>query len=267
MKRVCISIGKPGEGCVNEDAVRAEECLIAVSDGAGGGGLFADRWSRYLLDKLPKSPLCSADEADAWLENIWEAFYNEYEQVAVKAGGLLLDKFYDEGSFATLVAVWKTTACECRWITYGDSMAFHYNRKTKRLEHSFGRLADFDNPPYLINCKEELNKEGFYTGQFAIDEHSVMFVASDALSHYILMMYEVMNHTDFEEELLEALNKRSKNENYIRTAMSSMPFDFEKDVLDELLNSMNEEEVFTSLMKRLVDSGLAALDDYSLAVM
>mgnify|MGYP002673075632 FL=1 len=248
MKKACISIGKPGEGCVNEDAVRSEECLIAVSDGAGGGGLFADRWSRYLLDKLPTSPLCSADEADAWLENIWEAFY-------------------DEGSFATLVAVWKTTACECRWITYGDSMAFHYNRKTKRLEHSFGRLADFDNPPYLINCKEELNKEGFHTGQFAIDEHSVIFVASDALSHYILMMYEVMNHTDFEEEILEALNKRSKNENYIRTAMSSMPFDFEKDVLDELLNSMNEEEIFTSLMKRLVDSGLAALDDYSLAVM
>lgn len=75
------------------------------------------------------------------------------------------------------------------------------------------------------------------------------------------------DHTDYEEEILEALSKRSKNENYIRTAMSSKPFDFEKDVLDELLNSMNEEEMFTSLTKRLVDSGLAALDDYSLVVM
>ena len=28
----------------NEDAVIAKDSLIAVSDGAGGGGVFADRW-------------------------------------------------------------------------------------------------------------------------------------------------------------------------------------------------------------------------------
>ena len=36
-----LSIAKLGENLVNEDAAIAKNCLIAVSDGAGGGGVFA----------------------------------------------------------------------------------------------------------------------------------------------------------------------------------------------------------------------------------
>ena len=35
---------------------------------AGGGGLFAERWSRYLIDNLPESPIMSANQLDSWLE-------------------------------------------------------------------------------------------------------------------------------------------------------------------------------------------------------
>ena len=50
-----MSIGKIGENLVNEDAAVAKERLIAVSDGAGGGGVFADCWSQYLVNNLPES--------------------------------------------------------------------------------------------------------------------------------------------------------------------------------------------------------------------
>ena len=60
MKPKILSIGKLEEGCINEDAAIARDNMIAVSDGAGGGGLFAERWSRYLLDNLPESPILSA---------------------------------------------------------------------------------------------------------------------------------------------------------------------------------------------------------------
>lgn len=44
MKRMsCISIGKFEENTINEDAAIAADCVIAVSDGAGGGGLFAEK--------------------------------------------------------------------------------------------------------------------------------------------------------------------------------------------------------------------------------
>ena len=52
-----LSISKFKENTINEDAVKATEKWIAVSDGAGGGGVFADRWSEYLVEHLPGKPI------------------------------------------------------------------------------------------------------------------------------------------------------------------------------------------------------------------
>ena len=71
----------------------------------------------------------------------------------------LLNKFYIEGSCATVAAAWQTNDDECRWIAYGDSVVSHYNRHTGLLQHSFTRLADFSNPPRLVSCKDPLEEE------------------------------------------------------------------------------------------------------------
>ena len=126
---------------------------------------------------------------------------------------MFLNKFYDEGSFATLVAVWK----DGQWISYGDSVSFCYNRKTKELYHSFSRLADFNNLPYLINCKDPLDENGFRCGKFDVDDDCVVFAASDTLAHYILMIYEVANKDRFSEELQEAIDAQTKNSNFIKS--------------------------------------------------
>ena len=183
-----LSTSKFEEGIINEDAARATPEWIAVSDGAGGGGVFANKWSEYLVEHLTETPISDFAAFDSWIEGIWEPFYNEYEEVAKREGGMLLNKFYDEGSFATLVAVWKNG----QWISYGDSVAFCYNKKSGLLQNTFGKLVDFNNPPYLINCKDSLNEEGFKCGRFNLTDDSIVFAASDALAHYILMMYEVI---------------------------------------------------------------------------
>ena len=237
-----ISIAKFEKGIVNEDAVIAKEDVIAVSDGAGGGGLFAERWSQYLVDHLPDNPIKNYKAFDKWIDTIWEPFYNDCEKEAQKIGGLLLNKFYDEGSFATLVAVWKNGM----WISYGDSVAFCFNRKTKELQHSFTRLADFNNPPYLINCKDPLNEKGFRKG--------------------IIMMYEAAHKEKFAEELQEATNAQTKNSNFIKAAMSLDGIDFEKDVFGKLQNCTTWP-IFQNHIKGLKKKGLIAHDDYSLAIL
>ncbi len=268
MEAKCISIGKIGESnCINEDTALARGYMIAVSDGAGGGGLFADKWSRHLVCHLPDRPITTADALDDWIGRIWESFYNNCESEAKQLGGMLLNKFYDEGSFATLVAVWKTSANTCQWMSFGDSVAFHYNRATKRLEHSFGKLGDFDEPPYLINCKDELKKDGFRTGTFHTDKDSVVFAASDALSHYIMMMYEVSRQKTFAEEIGEAASHHTKNENYIKAALALSKFNFEKDVLNNMLRSLKSREKFTQHLQRIIRSGLLAHDDYTLSIL
>ena len=128
-----LSIAKFEESIVNEDAAIANDNVIAVSDGAGGGGVFAERWSKYLVEHLPNEPIAGYEVFDKWIDGIWEPFYLECETKAKSVGGMFLNKFYDEGSFATLAAVWK----EGSWISYGDSLAFCYNKITGQLQHTF----------------------------------------------------------------------------------------------------------------------------------
>lgn len=257
-----ISLAKFEEGIVNEDATIAKENVIAVSDGAGGGGVFAERWSQYLVGHLPEMPIKNYKEFDKWIDGIWEPFYNDCEEEAKKIGGLFLNKFYDEGSFATLAAIWKNGA----WIVYGDSVAFCYNKKTGELQHSFTRIADFNNPPYLINCKDPLDEKGFRAGQFKIDSDCIVFAASDTLAHYILMMYEVAHKDWFAEELKAAIDAQTKNSNYIKTAMTIEGLDFEKDVIAKLQNCYTWP-ILQSHIKGLKKKGLIGHDDYSLVIM
>ena len=246
----------------NEDAAKATEKWIAVSDGAGGGGVFADLWSKYLVEHLPDKPIKSFSAFDKWIDSIWEPFYNDCEKVAQKEGGMLLNKFYDEGSFATLVAVWKTG----EWISYGDSVAFCYNRKTGILQHSFTRLVDFNNPPYLINCKDPLNRKGFRHGKFEVDSECLVFAASDALAHYILMMYELTHKDQYDEELQETVDAQTKNSNLIKTGMRLRRLDFAKNVIQKLENCKYLQQL-TAHIERLKSMGLLGYDDYSLTIL
>ncbi|MDE5585300.1 MAG: hypothetical protein K2I92_03040, partial [Muribaculaceae bacterium] len=241
--------------------------MIAVSDGAGGGGLFADRWSRYLVSHLPHKPITTAEKLDEWIGSIWEAYYNKAEKSAKKLGGMALDKFYDEGSFATLAAVWKQDDSTCRWLTYGDSVVFHYDYATKKLNHSFTSLADFNNAPYLINCKDELNYDGFRSGTFPLTKNSIVFIASDALSHYIMMMHELSRREEFASEIEKAVSSNSKNSNLIVKAQSLPSIRFKKEVIDKIRKAVYDKSFFRKWTESLYKKGLLAMDDYSLAVI
>ena len=46
-----VSIAKLNENVPNEDSIFFSDNCIAVSDGAGGCGLYADEWSRYLIEQ------------------------------------------------------------------------------------------------------------------------------------------------------------------------------------------------------------------------
>ena len=258
-----ISIAKLNENLLNEDAAIAKSSLIAVSDGAGGGGVFADLWSHYLVENLPDSPIMDFPAFDKWIDRIWEPFYNECEEKAKAEGGMLLNKFYDEGSFATLVAVWKNG----QWISYGDSVAFCYDKKTKKLQHSFGQLSDFNNPPFLVNCKDPTNEAGFNSGLFKMTEDSFIFTASDALSHYIIMMYEVAHQNLFFSEIQRAIDAQTKNSNFVKTAFGLKKIDFDKDVICKLLNSSKNSWNFKRHIESLRKKGLIAHDDYSIVIL
>lgn len=260
MKAHSISIGKPNQGQVNEDAATVRSNLIAVSDGAGGGGIYAERWSKYIVEQLPSTPIHSFEELDAWIDGMWEPFYNECEVLAKQAGGLLLDKFYDEGSFATVAAIW-LDGDKAHWMTYGDSVAFCYDTVRGELKHSFSQIVDFNCPPYLLNYNNPLSAEGCKCGDFDVDDNCVLFCATDALAHYIIMMYELQHREAFSDEIKSAIEAGTKLSNLILVA-TPLQRDFYKEVLLKLVHCKSKC-IFASHLNRLLREKLIALDDYS----
>lgn len=265
MRTRCISIAKPELGSINEDAVITRPSCIAVADGAGGGGVFAERWSQYLLSQLPDTPMETFAQLDQWIDSIWEPYYNECEELAKSmGGGMLLSKFYEEGSFSTLAAIWQTD--RFHWATYGDSVAFCYHWKTQELQYSIRHLSDFTNAPYLISCKDPLDSKGFASGSFDCSEDGIYFVASDAIAHYILMMYMVSHPDRFKDELDTVLQSRTKNSTYVKTALSIVKPDFDA-ILSKLLTCIGHRHNLARHLDKLRRQSLLALDDYSIGVM
>lgn len=253
-----ISVTKPEKGntlCEDSSVLYNEE-FIAVSDGAGGGGVFADKWSQYLVKNVPTTPITTFEEFSEWMEKIWNPFYDEYEKVAQEQGGMLLNKFYDEGSFATLVVAWKSESNKIKWIAYGDSVVFCYDRKTGELKHSFTSLQDFAKPPYLLNWKDEPQTEGFSAGEFYIDGDVNVFACSDALAHYVIMMYEVACGRPIPET-------NDKNSDII-ALVKTMKVNFKRDVINPLLKALQHNKLEQYCVDKY-HKGLLALDDYSLA--
>ena len=152
------------------------------------------------------------------------------------------------------------------WISYGDSVAFCYNKRTGELQHSFTRLVDFNNPPYLINCKDPLDEKGFRTGQFKVDNDCIVYTASDTFAHYILMMYKVANKEKYADELEEAINAQTKNSNFIKSAMRLRKIDFTKVVIQKLENCKYPKQLKLHI-ERLKRWGFIGHDDYSLVIM
>ena len=259
------SISKIFEPSLNEDSAIAKGNLIAVSDGAGGGGVFAERWSEYLVNNLPPTPMTSFEQLDSWVETIWEPFYNSCEDEAKKIGGMFLDKFYDEGSFATLACAWYYNG-KVHWLAYGDSVVFHYNPNTDLLEHSFGTLVDFNSAPYLINSKDELNPKGFRCGIFNVAPDDYVYICSDALAHYILSSYYISKKELYDIELKTAIESRTKNETLILSALNRNIENFSM-ITKPLFNSMSNNLNFKRHISKLLNQKLIANDDYSMATM
>lgn len=264
MKRA-VTLAKFNDNVPNEDCCFASPECIVVSDGAGGCGLYADHWSQYLVDRLDKThPINSYGEFDNWIDSIWEEFYNMHEIIAKEGDCMQIAKFYEEGSCATVAAAWRTSHGKCHWIAYGDSVVFHYSRKDGLLQHSFGRLADFSNPPRLVSCKDPIEEIGFKKGEFILDDSSVVFAASDALSHYIIMMYEISKYSEYQDELNEELNSQKSN---LQLSAQGMKIDFYKDVIMPLQKGSASADLFEKHVKGLYANGLIDMDDFTIAFL
>lgn len=262
-KVVCATCPKPYLKTDNEDSVICKDNLIAISDGAGGYGILADKWSKYLLEKLPIQPVLNFKDFDLWLGSIWEEFFNKYEPLIKKKDPFVQNKFYQEGSCATLIAVWHNEN-SINWIQYGDSSIFIYNKTTKQFRlKSPENVTEFLSNPRLINWKDVPSVKYLKIGEDKIKEDEILMIASDALSVYLFLSSiacEKRKLKDNEKNILS-----THLEQYLNNLMGMSYSNYYNDVIVPLVDSSKTEKSFQKYLKQLFDKKLIASDDYSFA--
>ncbi len=261
------STAKPGE-TVNEDAVCGTGRLLAVADGAGGTGIYAGEWARYLVACLPEQPITDFDGLDVWLAGIWQPFFDRYREQP--APPEVLAKFMEEGSAAALAAIWlpKNPGEPATALAFGDSVALCYDSQRHTLSGTHPDLAVFAESPVLLNWKTEPRPEGLSIRMLPAPAGTVLLVCSDALAQYLLGTF-ALHHDDAESQaaLARLRHQPHRLAAYLEklTDAGFAQKNWYAEVLHPLLDAAQDPALFRSHLYERCAAGWLLHDDYSLA--
>jgi hypothetical protein len=254
----------------NEDAVfvSSDNKIFTLSDGAGGTGVEAHRWSRYLLDKLPETPIKSFSELSAWQDGIWQTYFDTIENELKNNAPDALDKFYTEVSSATLIGVWlevKGNRKKAHILSYGDSVVCLFRKKTKEIRTNITDLSIFLESPYLLNSNDAPIEHGFYT-TWDIKKGDVLFIASDTIGQFLLssllLLQEPEKHQKTFETIRNSPTRFAALFQNLEKYYENEPQDWQT-VLNTLWTHLESREKFALYTRALRDFDVLGLDDYS----
>ena len=243
----------------NEDALNISVDKLAVCDGAGGIGILADKWSETLAANIPDEPFENAQAVDKWIAGFWEDFYNSHIQL-VQNDPWKIKKFEEEGSLATLLALWHLKGNKFVCQTYGDTVYFIYNTKENslRIQENMRSINSFNLNPPLINWQtEHIQATDFYTYKIELKPSEQLILASDGIAMYIHAAY-LSYSGKIGEEITET--KMQKIADYF----TDNPIKDFKQWLDKLKEALADEKAFKELASDWHKNKALPNDDYTL---
>lgn len=261
------STAKPGE-TANEDAARCAGRLLAVADGAGGTGIYAGEWARYLMACLPEQPITTFEALDAWLADIWNPFFDRYREQP--ASPEVLAKFMEEGSATALAAIWlpENPGEPATALAFGDSVALCYDPQHHTLSSTHPDLAAFAGAPTLLNWKTEPRPEGLCICELPAHPEAVLLVCSDALAQYLLGAFALQRDDAESQAALAQLRQQPHRLAAYLDKLADAGFarkNWYAEVLHPLLEAAQDPVLFRSHLYERCAAGWLLPDDYALA--
>jgi hypothetical protein len=264
----------------NEDRLRLartpDGVLAAVSDGAGGAGLFCGPWAETLVNRLPKTPIAGMKALNQWMDGFCLGFRSEYAALS-KSTPARHSKFIREGSFATLVAGWlayRQRRVTLRWLGYGDSQIMVFDRTGRQaaLVASYpATLSALDRAPFLLNWKDMPREDSLRCGEVTLPDRATVVLASDGIGQYLLLrtlagIARPTTSAGMPGEFQRLASGDSKLGQAIR-AHRAAPGPGLSIELATLRDSLKSDQSFAGRVRALCDKGLLANDDASLIMI
>lgn len=245
----------------NEDAICVKPNCVAVADGAGGIGIFADKWADTLTRNIPENAFCDISELENYIASLWDDFYTG-NITLLGNDPWKIKKFENEGSSATLAVLWKTEENKYIYQSYGDTACFVFNTENEslKIQDNLKDINDFSLAPNLINWKDEnLLAQAFYNQEITLLDNEEIIIASDGIAVYIYAAYLVYSKNFNYENIKEA--KTIKIIDYFK----KNPINSFSEWLNLLRDSLKNKENFISLCKEWQANKALPNDDYTIA--
>jgi serine/threonine protein phosphatase PrpC len=257
------SIAKWGE-TENEDSwfFHHNTSCFTLADGAGGVGLFSKEWAQTLAESIEHLP-----SNNGVLKKIHELkidFYNRQEAFLEKNPEYFSDKFFEEGSAATLLVSQLAEGQKIKTLAYGDSGFFLYHSRENSLETNIkpDHLIDL---PILLNSKEPSTREdALFYDELSYEPGDTLILVSDALAQYLFLihLFECRKH-----DILDLLlSQQTSVSDKVRKLQRRELFSF-FETIQQFKFALTSENSFSEHCKNLFDEGLIDYDDYTMILV
>lgn len=247
--------------------------FYAVSDGAGGCGVYCKEWAKYLAIKVPKNPqLINQSKSIDWFYKISKGFYEEVIAKQDLSDLVLQRKVFKEGSYATLVVCWidKNTD-KLFYSSIGDSCLFYFEKQNEIYQlkaiSSLNQQDDIDDSPNLLNWNIEI-KQQLPFDSFEIENDFKLILASDSLSKWILLSiaildFSMISEIHFNKNFINSLQNKKQENRKTNIQVGSNLKDL-NGLFDFLKTASKDKDVFKQSMTNLYENSEIEIDDYSL---
>jgi hypothetical protein len=260
----------------NEDSISISENedfdLFAVSDGAGGAGIYCGEWARFITSNQPEIPFFSKDEADAWFINLSKDFYQKYYPKVDKSDVYIREKFLKEGSYATILYCWISKRDRKLFYTaVGDTSLFIFSKTSSgmmpALIFPINEQMNLHDSPDLINWRRDLNFN-LVSKEYLLEKDDIVILCTDSIARLLVYHLLVLDQKNtfkalgdritksIDQNMLEYLHKRYS---FIET-MTSLLGQLKKLVK---LQDYNFQKVLSTLVHR----GELDKDDFSIVII
>ncbi len=250
--------------------------LAAVSDGAGGAGLFCGAWAETLIGRLPNLPIAGIDGLNRWMDGFCLAFRSEHVP-KTQSQPAKHTKFVREGSLATLAACWVSFyrgRTLLRWLGYGDSQIMVFDRTGAKpvLAAAYpSTVSVLEKSPALLNWKDLPDRAKLSTGAIRLPTRATVAIASDSIGQFILLSYLArhspgLGGSRMAEEFLRLASNDSKLGEAVRAHRQHSNGSFSR-ILETARAALKSEHEFSAYVRARHGEGLLANDDATLLLI
>ncbi len=259
----------------NEDAIRISENsnfnLFAMSDGAGGAGIYCKEWANHIVNNQPEFPIVSNDEANKWFQKISKSFY-EFIKPTVNYDNIFIGERFDkEGSYATLLYVWVSKTEKKYFISgIGDTTLFYFKKTNDNysicLIESISKQLSLEDNPELLNWQRAF-EYSLLSKSVDYENGDTIIICTDSLSRRIIYQLLLINQFETEQCLNENINKT-----YRRDFLEHLKINQRIFRMNEFVNYLRNligmsAESFRAEITKWVERNELEKDDYSFIII